>query len=82
MNDETDLFISSHIARISPDNFEKVLADILKHPFADVPLVDDKGKVVILIDAPTSRDAVSTIDSIRTTEGVYSFSPVYQHEEA
>ena len=81
MTQDSDLFISSHIAQIAPEHLEITLQEILKHPYADVPLVDDKGKVVILIDAPTNKDAVSTIDSIRTTEGIFSFSPVYQHQE-
>ncbi len=81
MTKDSDLYISSHVAQILPENLETTLKEILKHPYADVPLVDDKGKIVILIDAPTSKDALSTIESINTTEGVYSFSPVYQHQE-
>ncbi len=81
MTKDSDLYISSHVAQISPENLESTLKEILKHPYADVPLVDDKGKIVILIDAPSSKDAISTIDSISKTEGIYSFSPVYQHQE-
>lgn len=81
MTKDSDLYISSHIAQIFPENLETTLKEILKHPYADVPLVDDKGKVVILIDAPSSKDALSTIDSIHALEGIYSFTPVYQHQE-
>ncbi|WP_162937965.1 chaperone NapD [Kiloniella sp. EL199] len=81
MKKESELFISSHVAQISPDNLEAALTAILKHPFADVPVVDDKGKVVVLIDAPTSKDALSTIESIRSAEEILALSPVYQHQE-
>ncbi|WP_419901714.1 chaperone NapD [Kiloniella sp.] len=81
MENESDLFISSHVAQISPDNLEATLTAILKHPYADVPVVDDKGKLVILIDAPSSKDALSTIESIRAIDDIYTFSPVYQHQE-
>ena len=81
MTDDTQLFISSHIAQTPPEHLEETLRAIMEHPHADVPMVDDKGKLVVLIDAPTSKDAIKTIESIQALANIYSFTPVYQHEE-
>ncbi|KLN61148.1 hypothetical protein WH96_08260 [Kiloniella spongiae] len=81
MTDDTQLFISSHIAQTPPEHLEETLRAIMEHPHADVPMVDDKGKLVVLVDAPTSKDAIRTIESIQSLANVYSFTPVYQHEE-
>ncbi|WP_417453494.1 chaperone NapD [Kiloniella sp.] len=81
MTDDAQLFISSHIAQTPPEYLEETLRAIMEHPHADVPMVDDKGKLVVLIDAPTSKDAIKTIESIQSLANIYSFTPVYQHEE-
>ncbi len=78
---DDNYYISSLVAQVDPNSLDQVRSSIEKIQFTEVPASSNNGKLVILIDAPSMQDLLTTTDQIREVEGVYSLLPVYQHEE-
>ncbi len=74
-------YISSLVAKTAPCNLNRIRSVIEQFPFTEVPSASDNGNMVILIDAPSMKDLLTTTDQIREVEGIHSLLPVYQHEE-
>jgi len=78
---DDNYYISSLVAQVDPNSLDQVRSSIEKIQFTEVPASSNNGKLVILIDAPSMQDLLTTTDQIREVEGVYSLLTVYQHEE-
>ena len=76
------IFISSLVAHVSSENLTDIMTAIEAMPCAEIPLHDDTGKLVVLLDAADMKELVATTDKIRGLPGIYSVQPVYQHDES
>ncbi|WP_169566462.1 chaperone NapD [Sneathiella limimaris] len=75
------LFIASYIAHVQREEFNHVKEIIERTEFAEIPALDEMGKIVVVIDAPSEGLLLDTAEDIRGIQGVLSFLPVYQHAE-
>ncbi|MAZ03407.1 MAG: nitrate reductase [Sneathiella sp.] len=74
-------FIASYIAHVRREELANVKGIIEGTEFAEIPAMDEAGKLVVVIDAPTEGRLLDTAEEIRGVKGVLSFLPVYQHAE-
>jgi len=78
---EEKLFIASFVAHIRPEHLPATREAFISTPFVEVPAADEKGKLVVVIDAPSEPELLDTADKMRGMTGVLSLLPVYQHAE-
>lgn len=78
---DKSLFIASYVAHVKQQNFLNAKELIEETEYAEIPALDEKGKIVVVIDAPSEGLLLDTAESIRGIEGMLSFLPVYQHTE-
>lgn len=76
-----DLHIASCVAYARPEAVEGVARAIIATGLAEVPRHDARGRLVVLIEAPTSARVLDTIDAIRALDGVLAVHLAYQHAE-
>lgn len=79
---DEEIYISSLIAHVAPSDLKTVKDRIEKVLYAEVPLEDEQGKLIVVIDAPSTKAQMKTLDAIRDISGIQSLIPVYQHDEA
>ena len=79
---DEEIFISSLIAHVAPSDVTAVKDRIEQLLYAEVPLADAQGKLIILIDAPSTKAQIKTLDALRDLPGIQSLIPVNQHDEA
>ena len=78
---EGALFIASYVAHVKQQKFQDAKEIIEKTEYAEIPALDEKGKIVVVIDAPSEGLLLDTAEMIRGIDGMLSFLPVYQHAE-
>ena len=76
-----DLHIASCVAYVKPGAVAGVMRTIQASRLAEVPRHDGKGRLVVLIEQPTSAQVVDVIDAIRALDGVLAVHLAYQHAE-
>ncbi|QJR14280.1 chaperone NapD [Usitatibacter palustris] len=77
-----EVHITSAVAFVKPERAVAIAADIVRRGLADVPQADDaSGRLVVLIEKPSTGDVLDTIDAIRALNGVLAIHLVYQHVE-
>lgn len=76
-----DLHIASCVAFARPDAVEAVARAIAATRLAEVPRRDERGRLVILIEAPSAARVLEVMDAIRALDGVLAVHLAYQHAE-
>jgi nitrate reductase NapD len=79
MTDE--LHIASFIVQALPDSLAGVAAIVRSLPAAEIA-ASEGGKLIVLIEAPTSRGVMDVVDALRALPGVLAVNLVYHHAEA
>ena len=78
----SELHIASCVAYARPEAVDAVASAILATGLAEVPRRDAAhGRLVVLIERPTSREVLDVIDAIRALDGVLAVHLAYQHAE-
>ena len=78
----SDVHIASCVAYARPDAVEAVVRAIRAANLAEVPRHDAQGRLVILIEAPTSTRVLDVMDAVRALDGVLAVHLAYQHTES
>jgi periplasmic nitrate reductase NapD len=76
-----EVHITSAVAFVKPERAVAIAADIVRRGLAEVPQADASGRLVVLIEKPSTGDVLDTIDAIRALNGVLAIHLVYQHAE-
>ena len=77
-----ELHIAGIVVHAYPESVQQVAETIERFPGAEVHAVSRDGKLVVTLEAPTSREVAARIESIQKLDAVLSASLVYQHNEA
>ncbi len=80
MSDECH--ISSLIVHCDTASKEAAKAMIEALPGAEVHAIDQRGKLIVVIEANSEAETLAHIDRINEIEGVYSTALVYHHSES
>lgn len=83
MSNTTDeVHISSLIVQSFPEHFDSVCSHIASIDETEIAVSDaSKGKIVMLIEAPSMQATTTIIDQIKFIPGVIGLSMVYHHAE-
>ena len=80
MSDECH--ISSLIVHCDPASKEAAKAVIETLSGVEVHAIDERGKLIVVIEANSEAETLAHIDRINEIEGVYSTALVYHHSES
>ena len=79
----SDVHIASCVAFARPDAVAGIARAIAATGLAEVPRQDgERGRLVILIEAPSAAQVLDVMDAIRALEGVLAIHLAYQHAES
>jgi len=79
----SDVHIASCVAFARPDAVAGIARAIAATRLAEVPRQDAvRGRLVVLIEAPTSSQVLDVMDAIRALDGVLAVHLAYQHAES
>jgi len=78
----SELHIASCVAFTRPEAVESVIRTITATRIAEVPRHDPSGRIVVLIERPSSREVLDVIDAVRALDGVLAVHLAYQHAES
>ena len=76
-----DIHIASCVAYARPENAGAVERAIAASGLAEVPMRDERGRLVVLIEAASSARVVEMMEAIRALDGVLAVHLAYQHAE-
>jgi len=76
-----EFHIASCVAYVRPEDVEATARAIASAGLAEVPRVDPRGRLVILIERNASAAVLDVIDAIRALPGVLAVHLCYQHAE-
>ena len=74
-----ELIICSAIVFTRPEHVDSLAHAIAA--LAEVPRVDPRGRLIVLIEAQSDADVLAAIDAIRARPDVLGVQLVYQHSE-
>ena len=77
-----EIHIASCVAYARPELAEGVARAIAASGIAEVARRDDRGRIVVLIEATASARVLDAMDAIRALEGVLAVHLAYQHAES
>jgi nitrate reductase NapD len=78
----SDVHIASCVVFARPEALEAVARAVAATGIAEVARGDEeRGRLVVLIEAPTAARVLDTMDAIRALEGVLAVHLAYQHAE-
>ena len=78
----SEIHIASWVAFARPEAVEGVVRAIRATALAEVPRQDnERGRLVLLIERPTSGAVLDVIDAVRALDGVLAVHLAYQHSE-
>jgi nitrate reductase NapD len=78
----SEVHIASCVAYARPEAAEGVARAIAGSGIAEVARRDERGRLVVLIEAPTAARVLDAMDAIRALEGVLAVHLAYQHAES
>ena len=76
-----ELHITSAVAFVKPGTAAGLARKIRAAGFAEVPRIDPRGRLVLLLERPSTGAILDSIDAIRALPGVLAVHLVYQHAE-
>ena len=77
-----ELHIAGIVVHAIPESVERVTASIAQTPGAELHATGRDGKLVVTLEASSTRQIAASIERIEQLAGVLSASLVYQHNEA
>jgi len=77
----SEVHIASFVAYARPEAAEAVARSIAATGIAEVARRDERGRMVVLVEASTSARVLDTMDAIRALDGVLAVHLAYQHAE-
>lgn len=77
----SEVHIASFVAYARPESADAVARTIAATGIAEVARRDERGRLVVLIEAPTAARVLDAMDAIRALEGVLAVHLAYQHAE-
>ena len=78
----SDVHIASCVAFVRPETAESVEHAILAAGLAEVPHRDERGRLVVLVEAGSAARVLDVMDAIRALDGVLAVHLAYQHAES
>jgi nitrate reductase NapD len=76
-----ELHIASCVAFTRPEAMDAIARAIQSAGLAEVARRDERGRMVILIEAADSGRVLDVIDAVRALDGVLAVHLAYQHAE-
>jgi periplasmic nitrate reductase NapD len=77
-----EIHIASCVAYALPDRAAEIERAIRATSVAEVPMRDERGRIVVLIEAASAARVLETMDAIRALDGVLAIHLAYQHAES
>lgn len=78
---DEDIYIASFVVSVPPDKVDAIQEQIEALPYAEAPMSDPSGKIVVVADAPSAKDLLECTNTLQNLAGALSVAPVYQHQE-
>ena len=78
----SEVHIASFVAYARPEAAEGVERAIAATGLAEVARRDERGRLVVLVEAPSSARVLDAMDAIRALDGVLAVHLAYQHAES
>lgn len=78
----SEVHIASFVAYVRPDAAAAAARSIEATGLAEVARRDERGRLVVLVEAPTAARVLDTMDAIRALDGVLAVHLAYQHAES
>lgn len=78
----SDIHIASCVVHARADALSSVVSTIHAQSLAEIPAVDPRGRIVIVLEGPNAGAVLDRVDLIRALPGVVAVNLVYQHTEA
>ena len=76
-----ELHITSAVAFVRPERVDDLARRIVQDCLAEVPRIDPRGRIVLLLERASTGAVLDSIDAIRALPGVLAVHLVYQHAE-
>ena len=76
-----EVHITSAIAFVKPGSGSAIAEDIRRAGLAEVPRIDPRGRLVLLLERPSTAAILDSLDAVRALPGVLAVHLVYQHAE-
>lgn len=73
--------IAGVVVHANPARLDEIRAAIDLMAGAEIHAASDAGKLVVTLEAPTSRAIAAHLEYLHRLEGVFSAALVYQHNE-
>ncbi len=73
--------ISGVVVRAKPEHLEEVIKSLEESGMCDVHFHDDKGRIIVTIEAETTEEEVFKLKAIQSLEHVLSADLVYAYSE-
>ena len=73
--------ISSLLLRAEPAKMDAVLSEISLVPFAEVPITDESGKIIVTLETDSETAIVDALTNLQLIDGVVSASLVYHQKD-
>ena len=73
--------ISGVIVLAAPTKYPEVKQQLLAMPGVDIPIDNDDGRMVVIIDEAGAKASGEVLMKIQAIDGVLSANLVYQHVE-
>ena len=77
----SEVHIASFVAYARPEAADDVARAIAATGIAEVARRDDRGRLVVLVEATSSGRVLDTMEAIRALPGVLAVHLAYQHAE-
>jgi nitrate reductase NapD len=77
-----EIHIAGAIVHVAPGRLPQARSAIGEMPDVEVRAADDRGKLVVVVEAQSGSAVLDRLDAIRRIEGVLSALLVYQHAES
>jgi nitrate reductase NapD len=78
----SEVHIASFVAYARPEAADGIERAIAATGIAEVARRDDRGRLVVLVEAATSGRVLDAMEAIRGLEGVLAVHLAYQHAES
>jgi periplasmic nitrate reductase NapD len=78
----SEIHIAGAIVHVPPVRLPRARAAIAQMAGVEVRAADDRGKLVVVIEAQSAATVLDRLDEIRRLDGVLSALLVYQHAES